>query len=316
MKNFLINLLSFILVISSIFGINLIINQYYFIYKPYIIEKNIETVIMGGSLTMYSLNPEIIKNSINISQEAEIYEVTYFKLKYLLANNKKINNIILNFSPVNFSDYKIMKGRKKNLPVNTIFYNLIPIFTVLNDFNPDKKDYFHNYIKHNFFNKEITYAILTGNKYYPFIGEFKPVKESFINKKNWLEFVLSEVYYSQEKKENDILYLSLYYLFKIIDLCKENNINLLLINTPQKNEIIPVKFKIFYKKVTNYLIENKQITEGSKVNINKFFFSGVILDYSNDNLPDEYYLDHVHLNNKGANYLSQKIQKFLQEYLK
>ena len=52
-----------------------------------------------------AFNDQYIKNSKNISLDAECYQFSYFKLLGLLKNNHSIKNICLGYSYFNFSSY-------------------------------------------------------------------------------------------------------------------------------------------------------------------------------------------------------------------
>ena len=61
---------------------------------------------------MTSLNPKLLYNTINISQGAEPYVLTYWKLKEILMLNK-IDTLILGFAPHNISEYNDKKFLNK-----------------------------------------------------------------------------------------------------------------------------------------------------------------------------------------------------------
>jgi hypothetical protein len=300
MKYFIKRLFTFALFLIGLLGTNLLIISINYHNKPYILEKDVDTVILGNSLTMYSINPKIIKHSVNLAQAAEPYENNYFKLKYLLENNHGIKNIFLSYSPINFSPV-INKMNRNSLLIPFGFYYFVPIDTLESDFNSTLGDYMRNYLSLNLFNSDILRAILTGKEYYPFVINTYIPENSLINSKNILHQLLNVLYYNPEtKKLNNMSYISLKYLFLIIDLCKKNNITLFLIDPPKNSEYnkrIPFKFKIFFQKMNKYLIKNKKI---------------VILNYSQEKIPEQYYYDHVHLNRKGIDHFSQQLKKYLE----
>jgi len=67
------------------------------------LNKNINTLIVGDSHTMTSLDPEIIEHSKNVSFNSENYFFSYYKLKHFLFYNSHIKVVILGFAPQNIS---------------------------------------------------------------------------------------------------------------------------------------------------------------------------------------------------------------------
>ena len=95
MKHFILKSLILVSVLISYFTVNFFINTYFINKnKPHVKGT---TVIMGDSHTMTSLDPEKFNSADNISQTAEPYFVTYFKLKQILKY-KRVDTVLLGFS--------------------------------------------------------------------------------------------------------------------------------------------------------------------------------------------------------------------------
>src|SRR5687768_8940325 len=104
MKKFLVRLILFSVCISLVFSTNVLFNSIYFSNNPFILNEKIDTVVTGNSSSMSAFNPEVMGNIANVSQGAEKYQFSYYKLRYLLEHNKNIKNIILSISPESFSE--------------------------------------------------------------------------------------------------------------------------------------------------------------------------------------------------------------------
>ena len=103
MRKFIKNLFAFIF-IYILFIISTI-----FVYKQKLqkcqFNKNISTVICGDSHPMSAINDNILKNSINISNDSQHYIYTYNVLKIVVKNNPQIKTVILGSSFHSFGEY-------------------------------------------------------------------------------------------------------------------------------------------------------------------------------------------------------------------
>ena len=91
------------------------------------------------------------------------------------------------------------------------------------------------------------------------------------------------------------------YLDKIVKLCQDNDIKLILINTPKRNEILSYSkygMKEFYEFYDNY------------------YYNIDFLDFSRFSLPESDYGDFVHLNTLGAKRFSTYLNNTKMDSLK
>lgn len=128
-------------------------------------------------------------------------------------------------------------------------------------------------------------------------GDYKAIKfgRYLYLKRNKLEEAINR--FEPEKNIVALSELHIKYLVKIIEFCKEKNIQLIFITTPHH--------KYFLEKNNSYI-----------QTINSYIYSFVgnhtYLDFSSFKFPsDEYYGDLTHLNYKGATYFSKSIKDSL-----
>ena len=88
------------------FGINNVINSILISRED--LHLTSSTLIMGDSRTQYSLDPHLFPSANNISQTAEPYFLTYWKLKALIDLHE-IDTVILGFAHQNISAFNDRK---------------------------------------------------------------------------------------------------------------------------------------------------------------------------------------------------------------
>ncbi len=135
---------------------------------------------------------------------------------------------------------------------------------------------------------------------YVFIGKYYPGIKRVLNDTLIKETILWHFYTDSTGKEvESFSTLQSEYLEKIIVLCKEKNINLVLLNTPLQEhyyKLVPEKF------ISAYYSYMKELED--KYNI-------VLYDYPQQKYPDEYFGDGNHLNRKGASVFTQQVMNRL-----
>jgi hypothetical protein len=99
MKQFVLSciLLSVILLVVAVL---LLVPQYLMANKfKWQIPENKTTLFMGASLITLGIDDRNLENAMNISMRSEGYLYTFLKLQKLLADNNKIDRIVLQCSP-------------------------------------------------------------------------------------------------------------------------------------------------------------------------------------------------------------------------
>jgi hypothetical protein len=260
--------------------------------KHITLPHNISTIVCGDSHTQSAINDSILTDCINISQSLEHYLYTFNVLNLTLRNNSQIERVILGVSYHSFG--------------------------IVNDETIFKECYNYMYPKYlSIANTETLVELFTNNpillisqslsilkgiirsvgytKYnqYHFYGAFYKSKKSNLNESSINE-AIHRHYYNEIGNKQDFSIIQKKYLNKIIDLCCDKNVELILINTPTSNgyrEKIPEKFILDYYNT-----------------INKFESKITFWDYSDLELEKKYYGDADHVNLLGAEILSTLIR--------
>jgi len=260
------------------------------------IEENINKLFIGDSHFEFSINDSLIPNSLNISYSADNYFYSYLKLRELSKHNK-IDTVFISYSYHSLS-IGLEKGWLYNpLHFESRYYKYI-YFENIKDISQyvdfmmkiPTKFFSTNFFLpiHIFKNRKIK------NFTYLNIGKFIFSLENNISNLEELVRIdfqkkqLDNFVISQKQKE---------YLLKIVNLCENNNITLIFINTPVHKvyfDSLPKNVKNTYKK----FYQN---------NLTKH----ILLDYSQYSLPDIYFKDCDHLNGKGAKVFTKELIKQL-----
>lgn len=256
------------------------------IAKNYKLNKDIENIIIGDSRTQIFQDKKI-KKTKNIALGSESYYYSYYKLKYIINNNRQIKTVFLGSSYHSFSDYFDQYIYESDV-ISNYFY-ILPLLDQLSlFFNPETnlcKLIKNSVIKgfNNIFSIEKSYI---GKSYIH--NTNKEVSEKSI--KDRINFV-----YLNKSKVREFSKLNKDYFNKIVNLCKDENINLILLKTPTHslhNALIPEKFKIEYREIVTI--------NGLKV----ISFDGLLNDCMF--LPDG-----DHINKIGAEILTAKLAKYI-----
>lgn len=256
------------------------------------IDQSTNKAFFGHSHSNNAFNDSLIQNSINLSEPTEGYLYTYFKLKTILENNEQIDSVFLEFTnnqvihysyehiwgeymphliPKHFS-FISNRDRLKLLAKNpSTFISSIPhiiknnLSFLLSDSN--------NYIDYNWSEDEI------------------PNKSLFQEEKQESGLLASET----GILKNDYLpgTTNLWYLSKIVKLCKDENIQLIFVRSP------------IYKPETNY-------SNDLLFSIYNHEFNDVVfLDFMTYPLEKKHFYDNTHLNLGGSIIFSEKFKNLL-----
>jgi len=280
MKKFLIQFalyaLLFLVLNVILYGIS-----YYILNKALFKLPESKTVlVIGDSTTECAVNDTIFSASENVSQSGTAYIYSYVKLNRFLEENKHIKLVLLSihagtlmaddwvYGATSLNEkapqyvYLFGKDEYCTLGKKSAFYSGM-LKMPLTEINTITKSILRNII---------TYKDLR-------IGKYRKLEGTHLN--NQTGNVHSAVF-----EENKLSTPQVVYLKKIIDLCKEKNVEVVLITTP-----------MYGAKPNDRL--NRYL--------NKNFQDITYLDYSAKNFPDEYYFDVDHLNYKGAEIFSKEI---------
>lgn len=269
-----------------------ILSNYYLVESTtFSFKKGKKVLVLGDSNIKYAINDSIFNNSVNFSGEADSYFYSYIKLNRILEEKSNdFNTVFLSFSPHNIIGNDWVFNEEDMI---TRFPKYYPLMSTedLKFLFKDKHDVFLSSIARIHREFPNTIMVKIEGSFMPFYGGFK-----FVDSNN---LILELDKLSKNKSipilpnNNKISPEEILYLNKIIALCKNNNLKIILINPPKRKELL--------KHEKYFVAEFNQFYDKELKNIS-------FLDFSNVVLPDEYYSDLVHLNYKGADYFSKLLK--------
>lgn len=244
------------------------------------LDSSITKIFMGDSHIEQAIDDTLLENSVNLAQNSESLYFSYYKLNILLEHNPSIKEVYLGFSYHSVSSYydKFIFGEFSNA-ISSRYFSLLPFKEKLKILIANRNDFF-SYLK-----------VVTKNDILNIWREKKTFQggfaNSFSNTKASEESIEKRVLFQYYNKGslNEYSLKNIEYLNKIKDLCKNSNVNLILVNTPvhklYKNKI-PKKFKIKFE----------QLSESTKIKI---------LDLSGLLSEEHFFIpDGDHVSQKGA----------------
>ena len=257
------------------------------IFIEYKLNKNVGNIFIGDSHVQLAINDKIVKNSINLSRNSESYIFSFYKINLLLKNNPSIKKIYLGFSYHNLSSYYedfIFGHSSKDVAPNYFF--ILPFSENLNFIKYNSKElptYFKNVFITGFKN------VLSKNNKNSYLGYYENGFKSTQAIQNSMDKRLLFQFYKNGKL-NKFSNYNIHYLTKIIDLCKKNRIDLVMLNTPLHN---------YYKnKIPKEYIEKYN----EIININDLN----VIDFNDLTLSDSCFIpDGDHISEKGALLISK-----------
>lgn len=265
------------------FGVNAISN-YYIILNTNPKVKASSVLIIGDSHSKTSLNPFLFKNAESISQDAEPYILTFWKL-IKVVNIVKPDTILVGFAPHNISAFNDLKYESKKWST-TIFKRSYAVqnFASLSSINIDYMELFKILWK--------KVCVFPNINHYDEYGGYANANSSDLDK---LEKVIERHYFHK----NEVLGVSetaISFLDSILETCKNHDIVPILISNPVHESyfnLIPDHIKKRY-----YFEKKKYESQGI-----------IVLDMMTSQYPDSLYLNPDHLNENGAIRFTNEIRK-------
>lgn len=291
-----------IAILKSLFVASIFFLYFYGDYKKPVSPIKATTTILfaGDSRIQTSINDFEIKNSQNIALASEPIKYSFFKIKKVINENRGINKIYLGFSY-----HSISKNFDDVISINSLQMDKSPVYFSYLPFN-EKIILLQNHIYvlfpyvQNVYQQSIKNLIFTRNN--------KALKNDF-----WggyrNDYIYTAIYppavdnrikghYFQNDIELDFSDASIFYLYEIIKLCKNKNIDLVLVNTPLHPfylRSVPTKFISKYKEIIQQL-------RLPFIDFNRYYFSDSMF------MPDG---DHVSA--RGAAVVTKMIQEMEQK---
>lgn len=283
--------------INSVF--NFVMDNYYFVgekhkyFDELVNQKQLNLLFLGDSHTEVSINPELIdNNSFNYAFSGEGgYIEAYYRLKRLIIEEKIIPKYV-----VLEVDYSF---RETNSAIESFERDL---YFARKDFS------FNDFLNYGKISLETIISY-----YWGFIGRGKLILLPFYSEDrqiNSLGYTFNDLNYHSPKVLNDKKIkefekdFEFNYLNKILNLIKENNINLIIIRYP----LTPENRYYEIKSLEQY---NKEVQKNIEFELQEYDY--VFLDYMEVFDDDFYFADKTHLNNFGAKEFSKKLRQDLIE---
>lgn len=284
--------LFYIFLIIAFYSTNNIVDK----KSSFKLESNINSIILGHSNSECAFNDSIINNFKNLSQSGESYFYTYQKLKMVLPENEQIKTVY-----IEFTNSQIFKDKNEWIWGNKHMSYRYPIYAPIIDFSDNfllAKNNLSAYQRSVSSALKLNIKRITNNNYeimdelggYLYLVRDKT--DSLINEHNKIR---SEI---KKTKDFGISNSNIIYLEKIINLCKNNDINVVLVRSPQH------KYLDDLKNETQFLILKDSLF--SKID----FF-----DFNDFSLRNDEFGDFGHLNYRGAYKFSNWFNNLLEKKL-
>ncbi|MCX2745204.1 hypothetical protein OO013_15090 [Mangrovivirga sp. M17] len=291
MNKFIKQVINFLLIIVIYCTFTGGFNYYHAFIKQLKFEQT-NILIAGDSHTQKALNPSLFKSARNVSQPAEPYVITYWKLNRIFKSNIP-DTLILAFTHHSISGFNDIKFSTNKWAAKEMFnrsYSIERFAEIQNDVKIDW--HLKNIIKL----KNILLFPKT-NHHSNFIGKgYNNFSKSDIND---FKTAINRHFYN-----NDSIYsfskTSIEYLNKIIHLCNEKNVKIILVSPPVHEKYFNLIPDIYLKKFDSLKtsFKNQQIS---------------VFDQSDISLPESMYLNSDHLNSEGAVFFTSKVKDYIQD---
>ncbi len=299
MRYFLKNTLLFILLVSSVVVLLIFLSDLAVRHRMSAILKldsSISYVFSGDSHVECCVNDKLIDHSINIAQSGEAYLYSYAKIKSLLECNDHIKAVWIGFS---FGD--ILKDKETRwLFGDASVVNFVKDYNYLLRnaeksiiFKHNPKSYIRGTTKTVFPNSIAFIKSLSSEEPGAFgLNNFGGYKY-LVRDKLQEDIAMLETY---KLEPLDISHIQEQYLRMISRLCRQKSVELVLFNTPKHR---------LYNENTNPEIVQNWITFRESLQ------GDSLSDCSDMVLPDSCYGDLTHLNHRGAEVFSRRLNDLL-----
>lgn len=259
--------------------------------KNYRIPADIDLLFIGDSHVQLSINDKQLSNSINLGKPGESTYYSFYKLGPILKNNPSIKRVYLGYSYHSISSYtndNVYGTRSKDIAPRYFFILPFSEKVKMVTHNTNKlPTLFRNILTRGF------HTVRATNRNFSFIGGYENSFNKTAAVKESMDKRITMQFYENDTLR-DFSFININYLYKIIELCQKNNVELVILNTPihpyYKSRIPPK----FIAKYNDLIIKNglKQIA-----------FEGL-------NMSDSCYIpDGDHLSIKGASMTTAYLKK-------
>ncbi len=285
MQRFIIKILLFSIIPIVYFGIVGLINLKIIAEgSPQISQARV--LVVGDSHPQKAFSPDVFDSAINISQSAEPYLLTFWKLKKLLPLVKP-DTVIIGFSHHNISTLRnyMFSDKQWSSEMFKRSYTIHEFETVQN-IEIDYQEYYRVLWKQ--------LCLFPHSNHYNYLEEYTNVSKSNIS--DSLKAIKRHYFYKGETK--DYSTSSMVYLDSVLNTCLMNNVVPILITTPVH--------KAYRQRIPDNVI--KQF----KIETNRYKEQGlIVLDYTSQTNTDSLFLNIDHLNKEGAKLFTERLKRDL-----
>jgi hypothetical protein len=260
--------------------------------KKYIIDSNISDIYIGDSHIQLSVNDSLLTKSKNLGENSEAFYFSYYKIKKVLSVNPNIKKLYLGVSYHNLSNsYDDCIFGESSSVISQRYFFMLPVNEQLKYlyYNVKNPVYYRSIIRLGA--GELLYK-KNGTYFGAYSNDFEEASASI----ETMNDRLNEYFFCKNGKLKDFSLNQLFYLKEIILLCKNNNIDLILLNTPLHS--------YYRNKLPREYIE-KYDAIIKEENLNLIDFSALSLN------DDDYIFDGDHVSKKGANIMTTKLEKII-----
>ncbi|MEC7267650.1 MAG: hypothetical protein VXV82_03440, partial [Bacteroidota bacterium] len=232
-------------------------------------------LIVGDSHPQHSLNPKYLHDAQNISQSAEPYVLTYWKLKKIVQLSMP-DTLIVGLAPHNISQFNDLKFSNQRW-AGEMFSRSYPIeeFSDISDkIDVDFTTFYKVLWKQT--------AFYPKSNHIPYVGRYENVEKSHITD---IEDAVKRHYY-QKGESLGVSDLALEYLDSIVSLAKANDITLIMVSNPVHEQ--------YLNKIPDPIMQ--KFDELIEVYSDEY----LVFDKTRSYYPDSLYLNADHLNESGA----------------
>jgi hypothetical protein len=293
MNRFIKQLFLFISILTGIILLSFIILNYLNnkAFSEYKVKPNINILFIGDSHVRLAMNDRIIKNSINISQNAESFCFSYYKIKTLLDNNPSIRKIYLGLSYHCLSSYydDLIYGKYSDEIASRYFF-ILPLREKINFIGYNLKS-IHPFLKKSF--NAGRYNITAVNNNYLFLGYYENPFNNYTADEKSMDRRLSEQFYTNGTL-TPFSDFNISYLKRIVALCREKKVEVIALNTPL-HPYYKSKIPEIYIKRYNEIVSDNQLK---------------VEDFHNISLNDSCYTpDGDHVTTQGSLLISKQFKE-------
>ena len=248
------------------------------------------------------VDPEILGNGFSYMTPKEVYTQTYYKLRYILEKtNKRPEYILLSIDPVNFSP-----RAETDLTFDGYWRKYIDYPELACEFNDP--GYLLNWVNGSFFSYVGNYKFVYMSVIFRKI-QVNKIRYGYVPPRNYknfakepnrdaLGFEIATAYLSSYGKHSTIGEARFY--LKILDICKQYKIHLILLRMPMTDEYLK-----YARKMVDLDKIDQEIMDLTQAHCSDFR----VFDYRNYfHGKPEYFFNADHVNPAGAAIISNLVK--------